>query len=61
MAGGLLVADIGELRKKIDDVDDNILELLNRRAELVKEVGRLKTQGRGTSTSQPVKKRYTNG
>ena len=41
------MADIGELRKKIDDVDDNILELLNRRAELVKEVGRLKTQGKG--------------
>ncbi|MBM2839438.1 MAG: chorismate mutase [Deltaproteobacteria bacterium] len=39
------MADIGELRKKIDDVDDNILELLNRRAELVKEVGKVKVQG----------------
>lgn len=40
------MADIGELRKKIDAIDDSILEILNKRAELVKEVGRVKAQGK---------------
>lgn len=38
------MADIRELRKKIDSVDDDILELLSKRAELVKQVGKLKSQ-----------------
>lgn len=38
--------DIGELRENIDSIDDGILELLNKRAELVKEVGKLKAQGK---------------
>jgi chorismate mutase/prephenate dehydratase len=33
---------IGELRKEIDKVDDEVLELLNRRMEFVKEIGALK-------------------
>lgn len=40
------MADIGELRKKIDTIDDSLLELLNKRAELVKEVGKVKTKGK---------------
>lgn len=40
------MADIGELRKKIDAIDDSILEILNKRAELVKEVGKVKVQGK---------------
>jgi len=35
---------ISELRKAIDEIDSQILRLLNRRAELVLEVGRLKAE-----------------
>ncbi|MDP2688867.1 MAG: chorismate mutase, partial [Deltaproteobacteria bacterium] len=35
---------IGELRSGIDSIDQEILELLNRRAELVIEVGKAKSQ-----------------
>ncbi len=38
--------EIKELRKKIDDVDLEILKLLNRRARLVIEVGRLKAKAK---------------
>jgi chorismate mutase / prephenate dehydratase len=34
--------DLGHLRQQIDEIDDRILELLNRRAEVVIEVGRAK-------------------
>lgn len=34
--------NLDELRARIDQIDDSILELLNRRAEVVKEVGRTK-------------------
>ncbi|MCD4689026.1 MAG: prephenate dehydratase, partial [Desulfuromonadaceae bacterium] len=34
--------NLNELRERIDQIDDQILELLNRRAEVVKEVGRTK-------------------
>ena len=34
--------NLNELRERIDQIDDQILELLNRRAEVVKEVGRNK-------------------
>lgn len=40
------MADIGELRKKIDALDDSILELLNQRARFVKEVGKVKAHGK---------------
>ena len=40
------MADLGKLRKNIDAIDDSILELLNKRAELVKEVGKVKTHGK---------------
>ena len=33
---------IGELRKEIDKVDDEVLRLLNKRMEFVKEIGVLK-------------------
>ena len=36
------MVDLEELRKKIDQIDKNILELLNDRAEIVKHVGRIK-------------------
>jgi len=35
---------LGDLRQKIDAIDDQILELLNRRSALVIEVGRLKAK-----------------
>ncbi|GFO55973.1 prephenate dehydratase [Geomonas sp. Red276] len=37
---------LAELRQEIDAVDDRILELLNQRATLVKEVGAIKTEKR---------------
>jgi len=38
--------NLEELRKAIDDIDDHILDLLNQRATFVKEVGRIKSEGR---------------
>ncbi|MBI5189569.1 MAG: prephenate dehydratase [Nitrospirae bacterium] len=38
------MSKIDELRKSIDDIDDRILELLNQRAEVVLEVGRVKKE-----------------
>ena len=35
---------ISELRQRIDEIDSEILRLLNRRAALVLDVGRLKTE-----------------
>ncbi len=37
---------VSELRKEIDSVDDRIVELLNRRAELAAEIGRQKAHAR---------------
>ena len=38
-------AELGALREKIDEVDRDVLAALNRRAELVSEVGALKSRG----------------
>lgn len=38
------MADLNELRKKIDSVDEEILALLNKRMSIVKEVGQLKRE-----------------
>ena len=35
-----------ELRLNIDDVDDKILELLNKRASLVIDIGKIKLEGK---------------
>lgn len=40
----LRILDLKELRKRIDALDEEILRLLNRRAEVVTEIGRLKTK-----------------
>jgi len=40
----LRTLDLKELRKRIDALDEKILNLLNQRAEVVKEVGRVKTK-----------------
>lgn len=37
--------DLAELRKQIDHVDEELVALLNRRAEFVVEIGKLKTAG----------------
>lgn len=37
---------VSELRKEIDRIDDRIVELLNRRAEIAAEIGRLKAHTR---------------
>lgn len=36
--------EINRLRAKIDEIDENILKLLNRRAKVVREVGEVKTK-----------------
>jgi chorismate mutase / prephenate dehydratase len=38
------VLTLEEIRKKIDEIDEKLLELLNQRADLVHEVGQLKRQ-----------------
>jgi chorismate mutase/prephenate dehydratase len=38
---------LGTLRQAIDSLDDQVLDILNRRAELVMEVGKLKSAARG--------------
>lgn len=40
----LRTLDLKELRKRIDALDEEILNLLNQRAEVVKEVGRVKSK-----------------
>src|SRR5215468_3413344 len=46
MPGGPETDDLAALRAAIDSVDDQILGLLDRRAEVVREVGRLKRERR---------------
>jgi chorismate mutase/prephenate dehydratase len=40
------VKSLSDLRKEIDAIDDQVLELLNRRAELAAEIGQHKTRAR---------------
>jgi chorismate mutase/prephenate dehydratase len=44
-SGGGLKADIGELRHTIDEIDDKILDLINQRLSLAKQIGDFKKQG----------------
>src|SRR5678809_220093 len=46
MSGGAAADDLAKLRAAIDGVDDQILALLDRRAEVVREVGRHKRERR---------------
>ena len=39
------MADLNELRKKIDAIDDEVLSLLSRRAGIAQEVGHTKAPG----------------
>ncbi len=48
--------NIDKFRKKIDEIDDKILTLLNRRMEAVKEIGRLK-QSSGGSIYRPEREK----
>ena len=36
--------DIADWRKKIDEIDQQLVEILNRRAQAAQEIGRLKRQ-----------------
>lgn len=36
--------DLSDWRRKVDEIDANILELLEQRAEIVSEIGRLKIE-----------------
>ena len=42
--GGSSAADIGMLRQAIDGIDEKILDLINRRLSLAKQIGDLKKQ-----------------
>lgn len=48
---------IASLRERIDAVDLAILDLLNQRAAIVEEVGRVKQAGKGISTYVPRRER----
>jgi len=48
--------ELGEIRKKIDTIDDKLLKLLNDRMELVHEVGELK-RGSGSSIYRPEREK----
>jgi chorismate mutase len=43
---------VKELRKQIDEIDREMVELLDKRVEIVKEIGRLK-RSRGTEIFDP--------
>ena len=43
--GGAPPADIGVLRQAIDEIDEKILNLINQRLSLAKQIGDLKKQG----------------
>ena len=43
--GGNLDADIGLLRQAIDEIDEKIMDLINQRLSLAKQIGDVKKQG----------------
>ena len=47
------IRKIQELRKKIDEIDDKLVDLLNERARIVIEVGNIKKTENSTSTRLP--------
>jgi len=51
------VADLKEIRVKIDEIDDKLLSLLNARMELVKEVGRIKHASEDKSIYRPEREK----
>ena len=44
-SGGDPKADIGVLRQAIDEIDEKILDLINRRLSLAKQIGEFKKEG----------------
>ncbi|TLS39083.1 bifunctional 3-deoxy-7-phosphoheptulonate synthase/chorismate mutase [Pseudalkalibacillus caeni] len=47
---------IEELRKKLDEINDNLLDLINERAEIVQQIGRVK-KTQGMNRFDPVRER----
>ena len=43
--GGDLNADVGVLRQAIDEIDEKIMDLINQRLSLAKQIGDFKKQG----------------
>ncbi|MDR1841658.1 MAG: chorismate mutase [Holophagales bacterium] len=52
-----LPGDIDGLRAAVDDIDDQLIALLNRRARLAMEIGRLKTAAQHESNELRVASR----
>jgi chorismate mutase/prephenate dehydratase len=52
-----VVADLKEIRAKIDEIDDKLLSLLNARMELVKEVGKIKHASEDKSIYRPEREK----
>ena len=48
-------SSIANLRREIDSVDDAIHDLLMKRAEIVEEIGHLKTRGGNTRFFRPAR------
>ena len=47
-------AELDRLREKVDEVDEAILKLLNRRASLVRRIGRAKVSSKGRPPTRPI-------
>jgi chorismate mutase / prephenate dehydratase len=45
LTGGRPHADISKLRLAIDEIDEKIMDLINRRLRLAQQIGRVKKQG----------------
>ena len=51
-----MMGNVEKLRKQLDEVNLQLLELINKRAELVQEIGQVKKQ-QGVNRFDPVRER----
>ncbi len=58
--GGDLSADIGVLRQAIDEIDEKIMDLINQRLSLAKQIGDFKKQGGIQITDSEREKKIMN-
>ncbi len=58
--GGDPTADIGVLRQAIDEIDEKIMDLINQRLSLAKQIGDFKKQGGNQITDSEREKEIMN-